>query len=97
MRLASVALCAAITLSAASAAGPAQAADPQQGRVLYETYCGTCHYEKLHERKATRIATFAALKAEVAKWAPQTRRKFTPAEIDDVAEHLNRTHYRVAK
>jgi mono/diheme cytochrome c family protein len=78
-------------------AGTALAADPQQGRLLYETYCGTCHYPKLHERKATKIESFAALKEEVAKWAAQTPRHFTPGEIDDITEYLNQSHYRVAK
>ena len=78
-------------------AGPALAADPQQGKRMYETYCGTCHYEKLHERKNTSIKTFAALKVEVVKWSAQVNRSFTPAELDDIAEYLNQSHYRVAK
>ena len=44
-----------------------------------------------------KIDNFAALKSEVAKWAQQTSRRFTPAEIDDIAEYLNQSHYRVAK
>ena len=75
----------------------ALAADPQQGKVLYETYCGTCHYEKLHERKATLIDTFAALKVQVAKWSLQVNRSFSLAELDDIAEYLNQSHYRIAK
>lgn len=88
-------LCISICLAAGSM--QALAADPQQGKVLYETYCGTCHYEKLHERKATLIDTFAALKVQVAKWSPQVNRSFSPAELDDIAEYLNQSHYRIAK
>ena len=76
-------------------AGRAFAADPQQGRVLYETYCGTCHYEKLHERKATNIKTLAGLTAEIAKWSRQVNRSFTPGDLDDIAEYLNQSHYRL--
>jgi mono/diheme cytochrome c family protein len=72
-------------------------ADAAQGRPLYETHCGGCHYEKLHDRKSTRIQTLAALKVEIVRWAGQTGRRFTPAEIDDIAEYLNRSHYRLAK
>ena len=75
----------------------ALAADPQQGKLLYETYCGTCHYEKLHERKTTDIKTMAALEIAIAKWARQVNRSFTPAELDDVAEYLNQSHYHVAR
>ena len=73
------------------------AADPQQGKVLYETYCGTCHYEKLHERKATLVDAFASLKVQVEKWSRQVNRSFTPAELDDIAEYLNQSHYKLAK
>ena len=45
-----------------TSAGQVFAADPQPGRLLYETHCGTCHYEKIHERKTTKIATIVALK-----------------------------------
>ena len=93
MRAADVCVCAGLVLGA----GPVLAADPQQGQLLYETHCGTCHYEKVHERKGTKIDTIAALKVEVAKWARQTSRSFTPAELDDIAEYLNQSHYRLAK
>lgn len=73
------------------------AADAQQGRFLYETYCGTCHYEKLHERKATQVDTLAKLRAEVGRWSTKTPRTFTAAEIEEVVEYLNRSHYRLAK
>ncbi len=77
--------------------GAALAADAEKGRLLYETHCGGCHYERVHDRKASTIDRLARLQAEVAKWAEQTGRRFTPAEIEDIAEHLNRTHYRLEK
>ena len=86
-----------VALALALGAGQALAADPEQGKLLYETHCGTCHYEKLHERKATKIGSYAALKAEVSKWAVETGRTFSPAELDDIVEYLNQSHYRIAK
>jgi hypothetical protein len=88
-------VCLSVTLTLAS--GGAFGADAQPGRLLYETHCGTCHYEKLHERKTSAISTIVALKVEVAKWAAQTNRRFTQAELDDIAEYLNQSHYRLAK
>ena len=93
MQPAEISLC----LFLAIAAAPAFAADPQQGKVLYETHCGTCHYEKLHERKVTNIKSIAALKVEVEKWSRQASRTFTPAELDNIAEYLDQSHYRLAK
>ena len=82
-------------LSLASGAG--YAADPQLGRTLYETHCGTCHYLKLHDRKNTLIDSYAALKVQVARWAAQTGHSFTPAELDDITEYLNQSRYQIAK
>ncbi len=73
------------------------AADPQPGKLLYETHCGTCHYEKVHDRKTTKIDTIKALKAEVSKWSAQTDRRFTPTELDDIAQYLNQSHYRISR
>ena len=28
----------------------ASAQDAERGRVLYQTYCGGCHYERVHDR-----------------------------------------------
>ena len=50
----------------AAAATGVLAADAEQGRLPYETYCGGCHYEKVHDRKSTIIDSIAALKVEVA-------------------------------
>ena len=73
------------------------AADPPPGKLLYETHCGTCHYEKIHDRKTTKIDTITTLKVEVSKWSAQTDRRFTPAELDDIAEYLNQSHYRMSR
>jgi hypothetical protein len=87
MRLASLLLLAALPLGAA-------AQDAARGRLLYETHCGTCHYERVHERTRSEVKGLDDLRLTVAKWAEQTRRRFTPEEIDDVAEYLNESHYR---
>ena len=79
------------------AALPAWAQDAQRGRELYETHCLGCHYERIHKRDASRslIRTLAQLRVEVAKWAAQTGRPFTVEDLDDIAEYLNRSHYRM--
>ena len=87
----------AIGLALALAAGGAAAADAAQGRLLYETHCGGCHYERLHDRKATKITTFTQLKTEIARWARQANGRLTPAEIDDIAEYLDQSHYALKK
>jgi mono/diheme cytochrome c family protein len=90
----------AIALAALAAlALPAQAQDAERGQLLYQTYCGICHYERVHERDRARsmVKTLTELKLTVARWAPYTKRAFTPEELDDVAEYLNRSHYKLEK
>jgi len=78
---------------------PAQAQDAARGQLLYDTYCGVCHYERVHERDRSRskVKTLTQLRVEVGRWAPYSKRTFTPADLDDVAEYLNRSHYKLEK
>jgi mono/diheme cytochrome c family protein len=87
----------AILLSATAI--PAIAQDPERGRVLYETFCHTCHYERVHERPPSRslVKSQAELRAQVARWAERAPMRFTPQDVDDVAEYLNQSHYKLAK
>jgi len=82
---------------ALAAALPAAAQDAQRGRELYETHCLGCHYERIHKRDPSRslIRTLPQLRVEVAKWAAQTGRPFTVEDLDDIAEYLDRSHYRL--
>jgi mono/diheme cytochrome c family protein len=77
----------------------ASAQDAARGRLLYQTHCGGCHYERLHERPRERsiVKSRTALYAQVELRAAQTPRRFTPEEIDEITEYLNRSHYRFAK
>lgn len=73
---------------------PSAAQDAERGRMLYETHCGGCHYERVHDRLKSDIKGPDDLRAAVAKWAPQTKRSFTPEELRDLVEYLNVSHYR---
>ena len=82
-------------LSAALLCGAAQAQDVSRGRLLYETHCATCHTERLHHRERSIIRSYGALRAEVGKRAAMTNRQFSPDELEDVIEFLDRSHYRL--
>ena len=72
----------------------ASAQDVQRGRLLYETHCGACHYERVHDRMRTKIGQLADLRDEVTRWALQTGRRFTLDEREEVVQYLNESHYR---
>jgi hypothetical protein len=70
------------------------AQEAAQGRVLYETYCGGCHYERVHQRLRTSVKDISELRDTVARWAPQTKRTYTLDELDSIVQYLNESHYR---
>jgi len=73
----------------------ASAQDPERGRLLYQTHCGGCHYERTHqERLRPAVRDLEDLRDMVARWAPQTKRGYTLDELDDIVQYLNETHYR---
>ena len=78
---------------------PAWAQDAQRGKALYELHCLTCHYERIHSRDTSRslIRSLPQLRTEVARRAAQTGQRFTVEDLDDIAEYLNRSHYRLEK
>ncbi len=90
-------LAALIVLSLAGASALAQ--DAQRGKLLYETHCLACHYERIHKRDPSRslVRTSPQLRLEVAQRAANTGQRFTLGDLDDIAEYLNRTHYKFRK
>jgi mono/diheme cytochrome c family protein len=72
----------------------ATAQDAAQGRVLYETHCGGCHYERVHDRMRSEVKDLADLRDMVARWAPQSKRTYTLGELDSIVQYLNESHYR---
>jgi mono/diheme cytochrome c family protein len=75
-------------------AAPALAQDPADGKLLYETHCGSCHYERVHQRTRSDVKDLADLRDTVARWAMQTKRPWTLDELEGVVQYLNRSHYR---
>lgn len=78
---------------------PAAAQDPRRGQQVYELHCLTCHYESIHKRDPARsiIRSFTELRVEVANRAALTKQRFAVEDLDDIAEYLNRSHYRFKK
>jgi mono/diheme cytochrome c family protein len=75
--------------------GFAGAQDVGRGALLYETHCVSCHREGLHDRKNSKVASYADLRFQVERWTKESGRRFTPAEREDLIEFLDATHYRL--
>ena len=77
-------------------AGSALAQDAERGRQIYETHCLSCHYERIHKRDPSRslVRSLTGLRVEVARRAEQVTPRLSIEDLDDIAEYLNRSHYR---
>ena len=70
------------------------AQDAPSGKVLYDTYCGGCHYERVHQRTRTELRDLADLRDTVVRWSKQTKRTYTLDELESIVQYLNESHYR---
>lgn len=82
------------SLLLALCAASASAQDAERGRLLYETHCGACHYERVHQRLRPSVRDLDQLRDMVARWTPQTKHGFTLDEQEAVVQYLNESHYR---
>ncbi|HEV2430520.1 MAG TPA: hypothetical protein VGT43_03280, partial [Burkholderiales bacterium] len=60
----------------------------------YETYCGGCHYERVHQRVRSDLRDLADLRDAVARWSRQTKRTYTLDELENIVQYLNESYYR---
>lgn len=75
----------------------AAAQDAQRGKLLYETHCGDCHYERVHERQRSDLKDIADLRDTVWRRSRETkRRSFSLDELEDITQYLNASHYHFA-
>lgn len=82
-------------LLAAALSQAAAGQDPARGKLLYDTHCDECHYERVHDRLRSEVKDLADLRDTVWRWAQKTKkRSFSLDELDDITEYLNASHYR---
>ena len=73
----------------------AAAQDVQRGKLLYETHCNECHYERVHDRLRSDVKDLADLRDVVWRRARETKKRtFSLDELNDITEYLNVSHYR---
>lgn len=84
-----------LVLALAFASLPAVAQDPDRGKLVYETQCGGCHYERVHERSRSKsiVKSLSDLRDQVALRAGMTGRPFTLEDLEDIVAYLNRSYY----
>ncbi len=80
-------------------AGQTYAQDAGRGRELYDTFCGGCHYVRVHDRDRAHslVHTTAELREQVTRYAAQTGHRFTREDIEDLVAYLDTSHYHLEK
>ena len=74
-------------------AADAGAPDAARGQILYAAHCGACHTPGIHYRPDTLPMSRDDLRALIDVFRRQGGVAWTPEEIEDVVEYLNRTRY----
>ena len=70
-------------------------AEVERGRLLYETYCISCHDARVHKRDGKIAANYDEIRAQVLRWQTNTFLRWSTGDIDAVATYLARTFYKV--
>lgn len=83
-----------LTAAVGASAAAIYAQDFERGRALYETQCQFCHTPGIHSRPNKLPLTRDELAGIVDHFRRAANLGWTPEEIDDVVEYLNRTRYR---
>lgn len=72
------------------------AADLEHGRKLYEVSCDACHNANVHWRDKRLVDSWPALVHQVDRWQRNSRQKWQPADVNDVAAYLNERFYHLS-
>lgn len=72
----------------------AQPKSDDRGRLLYETYCISCHTTQVHWRDSGLAKDWITLKGQIDRWQKTIGQRWTFDQIDDVARYLNSSFYK---
>ena len=67
--------------------------DVSRGKLLYSLHCISCHNEQVHWQAHKKVSDWPSLLAQVKLWQGIANLKWTAADIDSVAKHLNTLYY----
>jgi hypothetical protein len=70
-------------------------ADVERGRLLYETYCVSCHDTRVHKRDGKIATNYDEVRAQVMRWQSNVFLRWSTGDIDAVTTYLARTFYKV--
>ena len=70
-----------------------QLAPSSRGELLYLNHCLVCHESNVHIREKHNAINFSAIQGEVTRWAKELQLKWSPLDVQNVADYLNNRYY----
>lgn len=86
---------AALLSGAALFSDEASAGDLGRGQALHDTFCVACHEPALYQREDRLANTYLEIRQQVERWQGNSRLRWSPQDIESVAEFLANRHYKV--
>ena len=83
----------AIIIALTLAPGIAVAQDIGRGKLLYETFCVSCHDKSVHARGQKLAKSYPEIRAQVNRWQSNIGQSWSASEIEDVTAYLNHSIY----
>lgn len=84
-----------LALGAVAVPGQTVAADPDQGRLLHDQRCVSCHDTRVYKRDSKVARDYDEIRAQVVRWETSVALKWNDSEIDAVTTYLARDFYKV--
>jgi len=73
----------------------ASGADVEQGRMLHDTHCISCHGTQVYKRESKLGKDYETIRKQVVRWETNVSLKWNDADIDAVTTYLARSFYKV--
>jgi mono/diheme cytochrome c family protein len=86
-------VCLALLTTVSALPAPSLAGE-QEGILLYETYCISCHTTQIHWREKRLAKDWITLKGQVDRWQLTIGQSWSRQQIDDVTRYLNGQFYK---
>lgn len=81
--------------AAGSAAPQAVAGDLERGKALHDTFCVACHAPRVYQREDRLANSYLEVRQQVVRWQENARLRWSPYDVDSVAEFLSNRYYKI--
>ena len=82
-----------VSLLLLAAVGSAQAGDPQEGKILVDKNCYSCHGNEIYTRSARKVTSLAGLSTQVQRCELALGLRWFDDQIENAATYLNENYY----